>query len=150
MQCTCWMKELWNPFVCDADQHFDMKVKCPPRRAWLLGQFPHCVERNSSQMPGYAWGMGGFGIEWYASFTIVIWKRKCFDFSLIGIMLSMLKPLGNLTAQLWWNDLPWISLFTKNNECRGRWKSAQQKICASTSQLGLYLMNILIFVSSAW
>ena len=32
----------------------------------------------------------------------------------------------------------------------GRWKSAQQKICASTSQLGLYLMNILIFVSSVW
>ena len=45
------------------------------------------------------------------------WKRECFDFSLIGIMLSMLKLLGNLTAQLSWNDLPWISLFTPNNEC---------------------------------
>ena len=65
-----------------------------------MGQFPHCAERNSSQMPTYTEGMGGFGIEWYASFTIVIEKGKCFDFSLIGIMLSMLKPLGNLTAQL--------------------------------------------------
>ena len=52
-----------------------------------MGQFPHCAERNSSQMPTYAEGMGGFGIEWYASFTIVIEKGKCFDFSLIGIML---------------------------------------------------------------
>jgi len=56
--------------------------------------------------------------NWMVSFLYCRdWKRKCFDFSLIGIMLSMLKLLGNLTAQLWWNDLPWISLFTQNNEC---------------------------------
>ena len=33
-QCTCWMwKELWNPFACVADQHFEMKVKCPTGQA---------------------------------------------------------------------------------------------------------------------
>ena len=41
-----------------------------------MGQFPHCAERNSSQMPGYAEGMGGFGIEWYTSFTIVTEKEN--------------------------------------------------------------------------
>ena len=112
-RCTCWMNKLWNPFVCDADQHFDMKVKCPPRRASLMGQFLHCAERNSSQMPG-----DGRFWNWMVRFLYYRdWKRECFDFSLIGIMLSMLKLLGNLTAQLWWNDLPWISLFTQNNEC---------------------------------
>ena len=29
LRCTCCMKQLWNPFACDADQRFHMKVKCP-------------------------------------------------------------------------------------------------------------------------
>lgn len=51
--CTMW-KELQNPSACDADQNFHSKVQCP------LDKFPnfHCKEKNSSQMPGNAWGWG--------------------------------------------------------------------------------------------
>ena len=42
------------------------------RRAGLiLGQIPHCMELNVSQMPGDCLGggeMGGFGIDWYIMF----------------------------------------------------------------------------------
>ena len=34
----------------------------PHRAGLILGQIPHCMELNASQMPG---GMGGFGIDWY-------------------------------------------------------------------------------------
>ena len=41
------MKELQNPFACDADQRFDAKVNCPTGRA---------TEQNFSQMPGESEG----------------------------------------------------------------------------------------------
>ena len=42
---TCWMKELCNPFACNADQHFDIKVKCST--GWAsFGSFSHCMEQN--------------------------------------------------------------------------------------------------------
>ena len=75
-----------------------------------------CGEKLQSN----AWVCPGDGRFWNWMVRFLYyrdWKRECLDFSLIGIMLSMLKLLGNLTAQLSWNDLPWISLFTPNNEC---------------------------------
>ena len=52
-------------------RRFDTKVKCPTGRASFLGQVPHCMELNPSQMPGdcRGGGMGGFGIDWYITFT---------------------------------------------------------------------------------
>ena len=43
----------------NADQHFDTKVK-PYRAGLILGQIAHCTEKCQ----GYAWGVGGFGIDW--------------------------------------------------------------------------------------
>ena len=43
--CTCWMNELPNPFACDADQRFDIKVECPISQA-SFGQIPHCMKQN--------------------------------------------------------------------------------------------------------
>ena len=40
-------------------QHFDTKVN-PDRSGLILGQIPHCTEK----CPGYARGVGGFGIDW--------------------------------------------------------------------------------------
>ena len=44
----------------------------PHRAGLILGQIPHCMELNVSQMPGDCLGggvgggeMGGFGIDWY-------------------------------------------------------------------------------------
>ena len=40
----------------------------PHRAGLILGQIPHCMEFNASQMPGDCLGgggMGGFGIDWY-------------------------------------------------------------------------------------
>jgi len=41
----------------NADQHFDTKVNTRQGGA----SFPHCTEK----CPGYARGVGGFGIDWY-------------------------------------------------------------------------------------
>ena len=43
----------------NADQHFDTKVNAD-RSGLILGQIPYCREK----CPGYAWGVGGFGIDW--------------------------------------------------------------------------------------
>ena len=40
-------------------QHFDTKVN-PDRSGLILGQIAHCTEKCQ----GYAWGVGGFGIDW--------------------------------------------------------------------------------------
>ena len=32
----------------------------PDRSGHILGQILHCTEK----CPGYAWGVGGFGIDW--------------------------------------------------------------------------------------
>ena len=47
----------------NADQHFDTKVNARQVGYWqvILGQIPHCTEKCS---PGYAQGVGGFGIDW--------------------------------------------------------------------------------------
>ena len=39
----------------------------------ILGQIPQCTELNASPMPGDCpggGGMGGFGIDWYISFSM--------------------------------------------------------------------------------
>lgn len=64
MRCTCWMKELQNPFACDADQHFDAKVKCPTRRASFWDYFPTVQSKTSVKCPGRGRD-GQFGIDWY-------------------------------------------------------------------------------------
>ena len=52
----------------------------PDQAGLILGQIPHCMELNSSQMPGvcprYAWegggkGMGGYGIDSYITHSFV-------------------------------------------------------------------------------
>ena len=43
----------------NADQHFDTKVNAD-RAGLILGQMSHCTEK----CPGYARGVGGFGIDW--------------------------------------------------------------------------------------
>ena len=67
MRCTCWIKELWNPFVSDRWQTFWHESQMPHRAGLILGQIPHCTELNASQMPGDCpgGGMGGFRIDWY-------------------------------------------------------------------------------------
>ena len=55
---TCTMKELWNPFACDADQCFDMKVKYLTRQASLGSS----AEQNFSQMSRVWLGWGGWGV----------------------------------------------------------------------------------------
>ena len=62
-RCTCWIKELRNPFASDRWQTFWHESQMPHRAGLILGQIPHCTELNASQMPGG--GMGGFGIDWY-------------------------------------------------------------------------------------
>ena len=44
----------------NADQHFDTKVNALQVGPQILGQIPHCTEK----CPGYARGVGGFGIDW--------------------------------------------------------------------------------------
>ena len=44
----------------NADQHFDTKVNALPVGPQIFGQIPHCTEK----CPGYARGVGGFGIDW--------------------------------------------------------------------------------------
>ena len=60
-QCSCWMrKELRNPFACEADHESQMCY-------WvghILGQVPHCMEQNSSQMPGVCPVGGGQFWNW--------------------------------------------------------------------------------------
>lgn len=78
------------------------------------------------------------------------WKRKMFWFQSHWNNAIDAKTAGQFDSSIM---MKWFALnFLVHSEqwmsC-GWWKSAQQKICASTSQLGLYLMNILIFVSSA-
>ena len=58
------MKELQNPFACDADQHFDAKVKCPTRRASFWDYFPTVQSKTSVKCPGRGRD-GQFGIDWY-------------------------------------------------------------------------------------
>ena len=43
----------------NADQHLGTKVNAR-QTGPHLGQIPHCTEK----CPGYAWGVGGFGIGW--------------------------------------------------------------------------------------
>ena len=52
-----------NPFACDTDQCVGVKVKCLTWGAGehILGQIPHCMEQNSSQMPGVCTGAGRGG-----------------------------------------------------------------------------------------
>ena len=44
-----------------ADQHILTRKSMPDRAGLILGQIPHCTEK----WPGYARGVGGFGIDWY-------------------------------------------------------------------------------------
>ena len=67
---TCWIRELQNPFASDRWQTFWHESQMPHRAGLILGQIPHCMELNVSQMPGdcLRGGMGGFGIDWYIMF----------------------------------------------------------------------------------
>ena len=61
----------------------------PHRMGLILGQIPHCMEFNASQMPGDCrggWGMGGFGIDWYIRKQVIY-----FDQNNIIMFRSVLK-----------------------------------------------------------
>lgn len=150
MQCTSWMKELWNPFVCDADQHFDMKVKCPPRRPHFWVNFLIVWRETPVKCPGMP---GGWAVlELNGKLPLLSWlKKKMFWFQSHWNNAIDAKTAGQFDSSIMmkWFALNFLVYSEQWMSC-GRWKSAQQKVCASTSQLGLYLMNILIFVSSAW
>ena len=62
-RCTCWIKELRNPFVSDRWQTFWHESQMPHRAGLILGQIPHYTELNASQMPGDCPG-GGNGRFW--------------------------------------------------------------------------------------
>ena len=60
------MKGLHDPL---ADQHFDMKVKCPTGRASFWVKFPTIRSKTLVKCPGYALRrvLGSFGLDWYIS-----------------------------------------------------------------------------------
>ena len=58
------MKELQNPFACDADQHFDATVKCPTWRASFGSTSPLYRAKLQLNARGEG-GMSSFGINWY-------------------------------------------------------------------------------------
>ena len=64
-----------NPFACDADQCFGMKSNAWLGWGHILGQIPHCMEQNSSQMPGVCPGGGGVVLNWVVHIIwILMWK----------------------------------------------------------------------------
>ena len=56
------IKELRNPFASDRWQTFWHESQMPHRASLILGQIPHCMELNASQMPGDC--PGGDGRFW--------------------------------------------------------------------------------------
>ena len=55
-----------------ADRRFDSTVKCPTGRASFWVKFPTVRSLTRVKCPGIArgGGMGGFGIDWYITFTL--------------------------------------------------------------------------------
>ena len=60
---TGFLKELRNPFACDADHRFDNKIKCPTGRASFSVEFPTVRSKTPVKCPGHALvrGLGGGG-----------------------------------------------------------------------------------------
>ena len=58
---TGFLKELRNPFACDADHRFDNKIKCPTGRASFSVEFPTVRSKTPVKCPGHALvrGLGG-------------------------------------------------------------------------------------------
>ena len=57
---SCRMqKKLQNPFACNADQHFNMKVKCLTGRASFWVKFPAVQKKTPVQYPGGGGGCVG-------------------------------------------------------------------------------------------
>ena len=82
MQCTCGIKELRDPFACDADQRFDTTVKCPTWRASFWGNFSTERSKTPVKWPG-GWRGGGHGRCWdwlahklYKKLCRHSWKRS--------------------------------------------------------------------------
>ena len=105
-----------------------------------------CREKLQSNARGWA------VLELNGALPLLSWlKKRVFWFQSHWNNAIDAKTAGQFDSSI---IMKWFALnFLVHSEqwmsC-GRWKSAQQKICASTSQLGLYLMNILIFVSTVW
>ena len=59
-----------NPFACNADQCFGMKSNAWLGWGHILGQIPHCMEQNSSQMPGVCPGGGGGSFELSGTYNL--------------------------------------------------------------------------------
>ena len=81
MRCTCGIKELRDPFACDADQRFDTTVKCPTWRASFWAKFPTVRSQTPVKWPGGGGG-GGHGRCWnwlvhklYKKLCRHSWKR---------------------------------------------------------------------------
>ena len=67
MQCTCGIKELRDPFACDADQRFDTTVKCPTWRTSFWVKVSTVGSKKPVKCPGG--DMGGVGIDWHINYT---------------------------------------------------------------------------------
>jgi len=68
----------------------------PHRAGFILGQIPHCTELNASQMPGGCpgggEGMGGFGIDWYITWS-ALHRDQCL---LLTILMALFFLYGIL------------------------------------------------------
>ena len=51
-------EKLQNPFACNADQCFEMKVKCVTGQASFWVKFPAIQNKTPVKYPG-GWGVGG-------------------------------------------------------------------------------------------
>ena len=69
MRCTCGIKELRDPFACDADQRFDTTVKCPTWRASFWASFSTVRSKTPAKCPGGRGAMGGVGIDWHINYS---------------------------------------------------------------------------------
>ena len=111
---TCWIKELWNPFVSDRWQTFWHESQMPHRVGLILGQIPRCTELNASEMPGDCPGGGGDGRFWnwlayvHKVNTICSWKIPYVSFNCHCNIFSQYAP--SITVLICINEIHVIKL----------------------------------------
>ena len=90
MRGTTWMqKELWNPFACDIDQRFHMKVKCLNGGAsfWVkLPLYRAKFQSNPWGMPGGVGERDGQFWNWLVHYSLCEWDSSSLQDSLSLLM----------------------------------------------------------------